>query len=105
MSSHAESSAQARRASELDNDHQSYASDGDSGDDKPKGNVKGKGKDDKDKKATGISRVSRACKGCRKMKMRCIGAEDPPCRRCVNSGLECVMEKPKSANPTGEGDE
>lgn len=39
------------------------------------------------------------------MKMRCIGAEDPPCKRCANAGLECVMEKPKSATVPGEGDE
>jgi hypothetical protein len=42
---------------------------------------------------------------CRRMKMRCIGAEEPPCKRCKNAGLDCVMEKPKSTNPTGEGDE
>ncbi|EIW69439.1 hypothetical protein TREMEDRAFT_73857 [Tremella mesenterica DSM 1558] len=35
-----------------------------------------------------------ACNNCRRMKMRCVGAEDPPCKRCRNSGLECVMEKP-----------
>lgn len=36
---------------------------------------------------------------CRRMKMRCVGAEDPPCKRCRNGGLECVMEKPgRSAN-------
>lgn len=38
---------------------------------------------------------------CRKMKMRCVGAEEPPCKRCRNSGLECVMEKP--GKPTGDG--
>lgn len=26
--------------------------------------------------------------------MRCVGAEDPPCKRCRTSGLSCVMEKP-----------
>lgn len=26
--------------------------------------------------------------------MRCIGAEDPPCKRCRNGGLECLFEKP-----------
>lgn len=35
--------------------------------------------------------------------MRCIGAEDPPCKRCRNSGLDCVMEKPgKQSNEQGE---
>ena len=49
--------------SDLEADHQSYASDGDSGDEgRGQGNSdKGKGKEDKDKKRAGISRVSRAC--------------------------------------------
>jgi hypothetical protein len=29
---------------------------------------------------------------CRKMKIRCIDKEDPPCRRCRNMGLECAFE-------------
>lgn len=33
--------------------------------------------------------------------MRCVGAEDPPCKRCRNSNLECIMEKP--GRPTGDG--
>lgn len=27
--------------------------------------------------------------------MRCLGADDPPCKRCRASGLDCVFEKPK----------
>lgn len=57
----AESSAHARRVSELDMDHQSYASDGDSADESRGKSGKGKSKEDKDKKGTGINRVSRAC--------------------------------------------
>jgi hypothetical protein len=26
--------------------------------------------------------------------MRCVGAEDPPCKRCRNAGLQCMFEKP-----------
>ncbi|WRT67181.1 uncharacterized protein IL334_004147 [Kwoniella shivajii] len=49
-----------------------------------------------DKKGV-INRVNRACNNCRRMKMRCVGADDPPCKRCRNGGLECVMEKPGRA--------
>ena len=35
--------------------------------------------------------------------MRCEGAENPPCRRCRNTGLECLFEKPsREATLTGE---
>ncbi|WVQ78323.1 hypothetical protein IAT38_000408 [Cryptococcus sp. DSM 104549] len=74
----------------------------------PKDNDKGKdtGKggnnaDGKDKKST-INRVNRACNNCRRMKMRCVGAEEPPCKRCKNGGLECVMEKPGRASGGGD---
>ncbi|WWC89988.1 uncharacterized protein L201_004918 [Kwoniella dendrophila CBS 6074] len=53
-----------------------------------------------DKKGV-INRVNRACNNCRRMKMRCVGADDPPCKRCRNGGLECVMEKP---GKSGGGD-
>ncbi|KAJ7042412.1 hypothetical protein C8F04DRAFT_1207929 [Mycena alexandri] len=40
---------------------------------------------------------------CRKQKMRCEGADNPPCRRCRNTGLECLFEKPsREATLTGE---
>ena len=40
---------------------------------------------------------------CRKQKMRCEGAENPPCKRCRNTGLECLFEKPsREASLTGE---
>ena len=42
---------------------------------------------------------------CRRMKMRCVGAEDPPCKRCRNAGLECVMEKPGRSANDGVGEE
>jgi hypothetical protein len=37
--------------------------------------------------------------------MRCVGAEDPPCKRCRNGGLDCVMEKPGRPGGDGIGDE
>ncbi|KIJ46403.1 hypothetical protein M422DRAFT_165228, partial [Sphaerobolus stellatus SS14] len=39
----------------------------------------------------------------RKQKMRCEGAENPPCRRCRHAGLECLFEKP-SREPTLTGE-
>ncbi|CDZ97607.1 er-associated protein catabolism-related protein [Phaffia rhodozyma] len=48
---------------------------------------------------TALNRTSRACNNCRKQKMRCIGAEDPPCKRCKNAGLSCLFEKPAKDGP------
>ncbi|KAI6132068.1 hypothetical protein EDD16DRAFT_1534431 [Pisolithus croceorrhizus] len=40
------------------------------------------------------TRGSRACMVCRRLKMKCVGAEQkPPCRRCQNSGHECIFEE------------
>jgi hypothetical protein len=36
------------------------------------------------------------------MKMRCVGANDPPCKRCRNGGLECIQEKPVRGHPPPE---
>ncbi|KAL7424072.1 hypothetical protein Q5752_001657 [Cryptotrichosporon argae] len=52
-----------------------------------------------------INRVNRACNNCRRMKMRCVGAEDPPCKRCRNGGLKCIMEKPGRGGPDAAGGE
>lgn len=50
-----------------------------------------------------LNRVPRACNACRKQKMRCEGADNPPCRRCRHAGLECLFEKPtREATLTGE---
>ncbi|EGO02482.1 hypothetical protein SERLA73DRAFT_102523 [Serpula lacrymans var. lacrymans S7.3] len=50
-----------------------------------------------------LNRVPRACNACRKQKMRCEGADSPPCRRCRHAGLECLFEKPsREATLTGE---
>ncbi|KAM0751306.1 hypothetical protein T439DRAFT_380294 [Meredithblackwellia eburnea MCA 4105] len=53
------------------------------GEDKDGGEVK--------KKST---RGSRACTVCRKLKMRCVGAEEgPPCKRCKTGNHECIFEE------------
>ncbi|KAI6109599.1 fungal-specific transcription factor domain-containing protein [Pisolithus sp. B1] len=40
------------------------------------------------------TRGSRACMVCRRLKMKCVGAEQkPPCRRCQNNGHECIFEE------------
>ncbi|KIJ68212.1 hypothetical protein HYDPIDRAFT_106363 [Hydnomerulius pinastri MD-312] len=50
-----------------------------------------------------LNRVPRTCNACRKQKMRCEGADNPPCRRCRHAGLECLFEKPsREATLTGE---
>ncbi|ORX39923.1 hypothetical protein BD324DRAFT_615541 [Kockovaella imperatae] len=50
-----------------------------------------------------ISRVNRACNHCRRMKMRCVGGDDPPCKRCRHAGLDCVLERPeKVVEPAGD---
>ncbi|KAI0271423.1 hypothetical protein BC834DRAFT_818298 [Gloeopeniophorella convolvens] len=62
----------------------------------------GGSKDIKPVKAT-LNRVPRACNACRKQKMRCEGAENPPCKRCRQQSLECLFEKPsREASLTGE---
>ncbi|KAG9015703.1 hypothetical protein FRB90_004396 [Tulasnella sp. 427] len=40
------------------------------------------------------TRGSRACTVCRRLKMKCVGAENgPPCKRCEAGGHECVFEE------------
>ncbi|KAK9898964.1 hypothetical protein P389DRAFT_167662 [Cystobasidium minutum MCA 4210] len=38
-------------------------------------------------------RTSRACLACRRQKMRCEGAENPPCRRCIANEVDCMFER------------
>ncbi|BGP18069.1 hypothetical protein JCM10213v2_006120 [Rhodosporidiobolus nylandii] len=53
---------------------------------------KGKGPQEGEKKKQ--TRGARACTVCRKLKMRCVDAEDgPPCKRCKNGGHECIFEE------------
>ncbi|SCV73644.1 BQ2448_6074 [Microbotryum intermedium] len=50
-------------------------------------------------------RSGRACLACRKLKTRCDGAEDPPCKRCRAGNHECVFVESKRgkrpAKPSG----
>ncbi|KAI0053938.1 hypothetical protein FA95DRAFT_1579033 [Auriscalpium vulgare] len=40
------------------------------------------------------TRGSRACTVCRRLKMKCVGAEQgPPCKRCIAGNHECVFEE------------
>ncbi|KAF5373845.1 hypothetical protein D9758_000913 [Tetrapyrgos nigripes] len=40
------------------------------------------------------TRGSRACTVCRRLKMKCIGAEQgPPCKRCQTGNHECIFEE------------
>ncbi|KAF8481051.1 hypothetical protein DFH94DRAFT_667683 [Russula ochroleuca] len=65
---------------------------------------RGGGKDIKPVRTT-LNRVPRSSEAnaCRKQKMRCEGAENPPCKRCRQQSLECLFEKPnREASLTGE---
>ncbi|TRM59205.1 fungal-specific transcription factor domain-containing protein [Schizophyllum amplum] len=43
---------------------------------------------------TKATRGSRACTVCRRLKMKCVGAEHgPPCKRCQTGGHECIFEE------------
>ncbi|GAA6064356.1 hypothetical protein JCM10212_001837 [Sporobolomyces blumeae] len=54
--------------------------------------------------ANGGERTSRACLACRKLKSRCDGAEDPPCKRCRASGHNCIfVESKRGKRPTKTG--
>ncbi|GAA6038041.1 hypothetical protein JCM8097_007513 [Rhodosporidiobolus ruineniae] len=54
--------------------------------------------------ANGGERTSRACLACRRLKSRCDGAEDPPCKRCRAGGLECVfVESKRGKRPSKKG--
>lgn len=35
-----------------------------------------------------------ACDACRKMKIRCIDKENPPCKRCRNMKIQCRFAMP-----------
>ncbi|ORX40207.1 hypothetical protein BD324DRAFT_616871 [Kockovaella imperatae] len=34
---------------------------------------------------------ARACDGCRRMKIKCVGREHPPCQRCKSMSLACTV--------------
>ncbi|CAL1705481.1 unnamed protein product [Somion occarium] len=54
------------------------------------GEVSGKAEEAKAKPTRG----SRACTVCRRLKMKCVGAEQgPPCKRCQTGNHECIFEE------------
>ncbi|BGP26037.1 zn(2)-C6 transcription factor [Rhodotorula toruloides] len=53
--------------------------------------------------ANGGERTSRACLACRKLKTRCDGAEDPPCKRCRAGNHECVFVESKRGKRPSRG--
>lgn len=47
-------------------------------------------------------RSQRACLHCRRLKMRCLGAENgPPCMRCKSSGHACIFEESNRGKKDG----
>ncbi|KAF8205592.1 hypothetical protein K438DRAFT_1905269 [Mycena galopus ATCC 62051] len=49
---------------------------------------------DKEEGKTKPTRGSRACTVCRRLKMKCVGAEKgPPCKRCIAGNHECIFEE------------
>ncbi|KAG0695278.1 fungal-specific transcription factor domain-containing protein [Suillus ampliporus] len=49
---------------------------------------------DKDEAKPKTTRGSRACTVCRRLKMKCVGAEQgPPCKRCIAGNHECIFEE------------
>ena len=42
----------------------------------------------------------RACRTCRRQKMRCDGRDGISCRRCLNAGVDCVFDKTTSRKRT-----
>ncbi|KDN37751.1 hypothetical protein K437DRAFT_259683, partial [Tilletiaria anomala UBC 951] len=50
------------------------------------------------------SRGAKACTNCRRLKMRCVGAEKgPPCNRCRNSGHDCIFEQSNRGKKGNKG--
>lgn len=39
------------------------------------------------------TRIFKACRNCRRQKMKCLGSSNSPCPRCRNSGVECVFDE------------
>ncbi|KAF9442203.1 hypothetical protein P691DRAFT_779516 [Macrolepiota fuliginosa MF-IS2] len=49
---------------------------------------------DRDEPKAKPTRGSRACTVCRRLKMKCVGAEQgPPCKRCISGNHECIFEE------------
>jgi hypothetical protein len=48
--------------------------------------------------------ISSACTVCRRLKMKCVGADNPPCKRCVTGGHQCVFEESNRGKRTSRHD-
>ncbi|KAH9048576.1 fungal-specific transcription factor domain-containing protein [Lactarius hengduanensis] len=49
------------------------------------------------------TRGSRACTVCRRLKMKCVGAEQgPPCKRCIAGSHECIFEESNRGKRTSK---
>lgn len=60
-------------------------------------------KDDLAAKKQKPTRGARACTNCRRLKMRCVGAEKgPPCNRCRNGNHECIFEESNRGKKGGK---
>nr|XP_031860933.1 uncharacterized protein CI109_003660 [Kwoniella shandongensis]KAA5528005.1 hypothetical protein CI109_003660 [Kwoniella shandongensis] len=46
---------------------------------------------------SGTVAPNRACDYCHRMKMKCIGKENPPCNRCRQSGHPCTFDGPRKS--------
>ncbi|KAK8866058.1 hypothetical protein IAR55_001209 [Kwoniella newhampshirensis] len=46
---------------------------------------------------SGTAAANRACDYCHRMKMKCIGKENPPCNRCRQSGHPCTFDGPRKS--------
>ncbi|KAM0752615.1 hypothetical protein T439DRAFT_323242 [Meredithblackwellia eburnea MCA 4105] len=57
--------------------------------DQPEG--EGEGGGEGKKRYSKKNRTNRACDPCSKVKMRCIGGNDPPCTRCSRQGYSCTF--------------
>ncbi|BEJ12169.1 hypothetical protein CspHIS471_0206290 [Cutaneotrichosporon sp. HIS471] len=56
------------------------------------------------KRRLNTTRTSQACTRCRSLKMKCIGATDPPCRRCRRTGATCdFIPRANAARPWSPG--
>ncbi|BEI86267.1 hypothetical protein CcaverHIS002_0605540 [Cutaneotrichosporon cavernicola] len=53
--------------------------------------------DDEKQEATEERKNNRACDFCHRMKMKCIGKENPPCNRCRQSRHECTFDGPRKS--------
>ncbi|PFH51718.1 hypothetical protein AMATHDRAFT_74760 [Amanita thiersii Skay4041] len=58
---------------------------------------------DKEEVKTKPTRGSRACTVCRRLKMKCVGAEHgPPCKRCLTGNHECIFEESNRGKRTSK---